>query len=111
MINKTVMGALAGIGVPVSFQTYDGNESVYITFFEYLQKGEDYSEDEEEITGHYIQVDVWSKGDYADIVNAAKEKLISAGFTRKSEYDLYEPDTKVYHHVIRLFYAENQIGG
>lgn len=106
MINKLIIDSLKPLGFPVAFQKYSGNESTYITFFEYLQKGEAFSENEEEGTGHYIQVDVWSKEDYMNLVKAVKEKLINAGFKRKDEHDLYESDTGIYHKCIRFFYLE-----
>lgn len=44
-------------------QHYSGNSPTYITFFTYLDKPQQHADDEELITGLYVQVDVWSKGD------------------------------------------------
>ena len=105
-INSTIITALQTLGVPVSFQSYKGTSTTYVTFFEYLQQGESFSEDQEEITGHYLQVDVWSKGNYESIVDQAKVLLKVAGFKRTNEIDLYETDTQTYHKGMRFFYAE-----
>ncbi|WP_432408638.1 hypothetical protein [Wukongibacter sp. M2B1] len=107
MINKLIKDTLKPLGIPVDFHKRKEKATTYITFFEYLQQGESFSDDDEETTGHYIQVDVWSKVNYNSIVTQVKELLGNVGFRRKSEYDLYEEETSVYHKVLRFFYVEN----
>jgi hypothetical protein len=102
-INQAVMTALKEIGVPVRFQTYTGTADSYITFFTYLEKPEQHADDEERITSYYVQVDVWSKGNYTDLVNAVHEKMLAAGFIKQNFYDLYEDDLKIYHKAMRFF--------
>ena len=102
-INQAVMTALKEIGVPVRFQTYTGTADSYITFFTYLEKPEQHADDEERITGYYVQVDVWSKGNYTDLDNAVHEKMLAAGFIKQNFYDLYEDDLKIYHKAMRFF--------
>ena len=67
-INQKVMAALQKIGVPVRFQTYTGTADTYITFFTYLDKPEGYADDVEYVNGYYVQVDVWSRADYTELV-------------------------------------------
>jgi NADPH-dependent glutamate synthase beta subunit-like oxidoreductase len=50
-----------------------------------------------------VQVDVWSKGNYTDLVNAVHEKMLAAGFIKQNFYDLYEDDLKIYHKAMRFF--------
>ena len=102
-INQKVMAALQKIGVPVRFQTYTGTADTYITFFTYLDKPEGYADDVEYVNGYYVQVDVWSKGNYTDLVNAVHEKMLAAGFIKQNFYDLYEDDLKIYHKAMRFF--------
>lgn len=102
-INKEILAALKDIEVPVSFQTYSGKEHTYITFFTYLNKPEQHADDKELITGHYIQIDIWSKGDYTELSKEVHEKMKAGGFTKTRFYDLYEEDLKVYHKVMRFF--------
>ncbi|AHM57239.1 hypothetical protein EAL2_c19580 [Peptoclostridium acidaminophilum DSM 3953] len=108
LINKLVIDILKPLGVPVGFQKYTGTAQTYITFHEYLQSGEEFEEDTEAFTGHYVQVDVWSKTDYTALVKNIKALLIIAGFKRLDEVDLYESDTGLYHKGIRLFYLESK---
>jgi len=105
-INARIIAALATLGIPVSFQTYKGTLTTYATFFIYLAQGEVWSEDVEDITGYYVQLDVWSKGDNTAVVALAKSLMLAAGFNRTNETDLYEIDTLTYHKGMRFFYAE-----
>ena len=102
-MNKLILTALKDIGVPVRFQTYTGSEESYITFFTYLDRPELHSDDKELITGNFIQIDVWSKRDYTDLVDLVHQNMIDAGFIKLNFYDLYETDTKTYHKVMRFF--------
>ena len=108
-MNTLIINTLKPIGVPVTFQNYAGKETTYITFFTYLEQGEEFADDEEIVTGHYIQVDVWSKGNYMEVVNEVKERMKQAGFRRRSEYELYEKDTKIFHKVLRFVYEEEEV--
>jgi hypothetical protein len=107
-LNKLIIDTLKPTGVPVLFQTYSGTAPTYITFFEYNQFGALHADDEEQETAHFIQVDVWSKGDYTAIVQQAKDLMTAAGFSRSTENELYEPDTKIYHKVLRFSYVEER---
>jgi hypothetical protein len=102
-INQLVMNALKGLDVPVGFQTTPIADT-YITFFCYLETGELYSDDTQQATGYYIQVDVWSKGNYTSLVEQVKSAMQNAGFSFLSAYDLYESDTATYHKVLRFYY-------
>lgn len=108
MIRSLIVDALKPLKVPVSFQKYSGKDDTYITFHEYLETGEEYEDDEERITAHYVQVDVWSKSDYTEIVKKVKENLIKIGFKRLNEIDLYEEDTKIYHKGLKFYYLEER---
>jgi hypothetical protein len=104
VINNKVIEALKSLNVPVSFQKYNGKQSTYITFFNYLEQGEQYADNEEKATGYYIQIDLWSKNDYTELVKSVKNAMKAAGFIRTSAADLFESDTKIYHKAMRFFY-------
>jgi hypothetical protein len=106
MINKIIMDTLKSLKIPVAFQKYSGKSETYITFHEYLATGEEYEDDEEALIGHYIQVDVWSKADYTNVVKNIKELLLKARFKRLNEIDIYEEDTKIYHKGLKFYYLE-----
>jgi len=102
-INGDILTALSSLSVPVQFQHYSGDANTYITFFTYLDKPEQHADDKELVTGYYVQVDVWSKGDYIDLVKEVHKRMTSAGFRKQNFYDLYEEDLKIYHKVMRFF--------
>jgi hypothetical protein len=104
-LNKLIIDTLKPVGVPVAFQTYSGTATTYITFFEYNQFSALNADDEERQTAHFIQVDIWSKGDYTSIVDQVKQRMKEAGFIRTTETELYEPETKIYHKVLRFSYV------
>lgn len=111
MMNKLIIDLLKPLNVPVSLQRYTGKADTYITFHEYFTSGEEYEDDEEVLTAHYIQVDVWSKVDYSEIVKKTKELLLKAGLKRLNEIDLYEEDTKIYHKGLKFYYLEEMESG
>lgn len=108
MISKILLDALKPLKIPVSFQKYSSKAKTYITFHEYLVSGEEYEDDVESLTAHYIQVDIWSKDDYTAIVKNVKELLFNVGFKRLNEIDLYEEETKIYHKGLKFYYLEER---
>jgi hypothetical protein len=104
-INKIIIDALIPLGVPVRFQTYEGNDTTYITFFSLNERGSLFVDDEENETDHSIQVDIWSNSDYTELVQNVKILLKENGFIRTSEVDLYEKDLKIYHKPIRFLFT------
>ena len=108
LINKVIIEALRPLKIPVSFQKYSGRSIEYITFHEYFQNGEEYEDDDESLTGHYVQVDVWSKGDYSNLVIQVKRLLSKKNFIRINEIDLYEEENRLYHKGLKFYYLENK---
>lgn len=104
MIDNLINDALKNLKVPVSFQKYNGKENTYITFFKYLEKGELYADNDEKVTGYYIQVDVWSKNDYSELVEKVKAAMKATEFIKTSAADLFDKETHMYHKVIRFVY-------
>ena len=100
-VHEEIMAALSDLGIPLRFQHYSGTELPYLTFFTYLEQGEQYYDDEEGITGAYLQLDLWSQGDYAALVDQIHQRMTAAGFLRRSFNDLYEQSTQLHHKVMR----------
>lgn len=89
-----------GVSVPVSFLYYKGHGEPYIT---YMQTDADssYSGDDE-LLGYadYYDFDIYSKGDYANIVKSVKALLKANDFVwqpSRSSADMFETDTGYYH--------------
>jgi len=104
MINKLIIESLKPLNIPFNFQKYSGEATEYITFHNYFTGGIAFDDDKESLTGNYLQVDIWSKGDYTEIVDKTRELLIDKGFKRLNEFDLYE--NEIYHKVMKFYYME-----
>lgn len=108
-LNSLIINTLKPINALVRFQSLwdsDLNPKSYVTFFEVNQQGSFYGDDEEKSTSYLIQVNVYSKTDYTNLVEQIKSLMKKAGFTRQMETETYENDTKYYHKIIRFYYEE-----
>lgn len=81
----------------------------YIEYTSYDEEGALYAEGEELAADYYIQVDIYSKGDYTALEDAIMEKMKSAGFARSGGADLYEDATELYHKAMRFIFSSNTI--
>lgn len=105
-MNKLIIDTLKPLNVPVEFQVYNGSNIPYLTFFTIDDKGELYADNEEIATGYYIQIDVFSKGSYTELVKKINKLMKKSGFTRRpSGPEGYEDNTKLYHKPLRFFFC------
>lgn len=104
MINERVVQALSQLSVPVHFRRYTGKSGQYITFFEYSGISQMDADDRERIHGHFVQVDIWSRMDYGELLSKVKRAMAAAGFSSKGDGpDMYEEETGLYHKPLRFF--------
>lgn len=104
-MNSTIMSAfknftIDGNKIPVAFLRYDGNSTSYVTFMQ-TDADEALSADDNLVNYvEYYDFDVYSKGNYTNIVEGIKLILEAHGFrwqpSRDSE-DMFEDDTGYYH--------------
>lgn len=105
-LNSLIINTLRPLGVPVAFLRYTGKKTTYITFFEFNQRSALSGDDAEKATAYSIQVDIWSQGNYLNLVKQVKEAMTQAGFRRTFEMDMYESDANYYHKVVRFSFAK-----
>lgn len=103
------MDTLNPLGVPVSFARYNNVGDTYIVFLEYNQASEMNADDEELITKHFFQVDIFSSGNYLQLVNDVRQRMKEAGFGRMFESETYDDDMKKFRKIMRFNY-ETKIG-
>jgi len=103
-LNQLILNTLNDVGSPVDYMSYSGSERTYITFFEYDQGAGLEADDKEQSTAHYIQIDIYSPGNFLSIVKNVKRKMKQAGFKKNFETEMYENDTKLYHKVLRFYF-------
>jgi hypothetical protein len=86
--------------IPVSFLNYNGKATTYITYQSISNSGTLSGDDE--IIGYidYYDFDIYSKGNYFNIVKEVKKIMKANGFVWQpsmSSEDMYEEDTGYYH--------------
>lgn len=89
-----------GVSIPVKFLKYDGKETTYVTYGE-TDEDNSYSGDDE-ILGYvsYYDFDIYSKGNYFNIVKKIKKIMKDNGFkyqSNRTSQEMYEADTGYYH--------------
>lgn len=93
------------VAIPVSFLRYNGNATTYITYNE--QDMNNVLSGDDKILGYvyYYDFDIYSKGNYLDIVESVKTLLKQNGFTfqpSRCSPDLFEDDTGYYHKTLNF---------
>ena len=99
-----------GVSIPVKFLRYNGKSTTYVTYME-TDINNSYSGDNE-ILGYvsYYDFDIYSKGNYFNIVEAVKSIMKNNGFIwqpSRTSQDMYEADTGYYHKTL-CFAIERQ---
>jgi hypothetical protein len=108
-IKTLVLTTLSTITPSVTFLKYDGEDACYITFFEYLNQGEGWAEDNEDQTGHYIQCDIWYTEDIGTLAEDMMNLFVAKDFTKKEIRDIgFDNETKRYHSIVSVFYLEQK---
>lgn len=108
-LNRLIMDTLKPLGVPVAFGNYNQTADTYIVFVEYNQASRMNANDDEIITKHFFQMDVFSTGNYLQLVKDVKRLMKEAGFGRMFESETYDTDMKMFRKILRFNY-ENEIG-
>ena len=109
-VNRKIMETLKPLedeGVPVRCLKYSGDKKKYVTFFIYSEKESEFEDDDAKLFESYIQVDIWSNGNYKELAKKVVKLMKSAGFIRRaSGMESYEEESQVYHKAIRFYFAE-----
>ncbi len=80
----------------------------YVTYTFIDEWGAEFAENKEIATNYSIQADVFSKGDYTELVEKIKEKMKENDFCRTSVNEFYETDTNLFHCVLRFTYTKER---
>lgn len=94
-----------GVEIPVYFMFYEGHGEPYVV---YMQQDADGSfSGDDELLGYvdYYDFDVYSKGNYFNIVESIKQKLKANGFVwqpSRTSQDFFETDTGYFHKTLNF---------
>lgn len=105
-----VSQTLSSVGVPIVFQAFPTGTTPpneYITFLEYSTNPYLEASDREITTERLIQVNVWSKGNYHNLVKQVRKMLENAGFERIFEFDApYSDGDSHFNKVLRFRFID-----
>lgn len=101
-----------GVKIPVSFMFYEGHGEPYIV---YMQQDADNSfSGDDDLLGYvmYYDFDVYSQGNYLEIIEELKRVLKEHGFIwqpSRSSIDMFETDTRYYHKTMNFAYMKEEV--
>lgn len=92
-----------GKKIPAEFITYTGKNKTYITYAFTDDDPALFAEDQEVSSVAYIDIDIFSSGNYLAIEKKIKEVMKANNFIRTgSSPDMYENDTGLYHKTLEF---------
>ena len=89
-----------GNTIPVAFARYFGKSTTYITYIHYDSDNSFSGDDELMGWVDYYDFDIYSKGNYLNVIESVKQILKENGFMfqpSRTSPDMYEDDTGYYH--------------
>lgn len=105
-LNAKIINALKPTGVPIAFSTYNNRASEYVIFNTYNEASFINADDVEQMTNYFIQVDVFSSGDYTTLVKQVDQLMREAGFGRMFASETYDDEAGKYRKIFRFSYLE-----
>lgn len=100
------------VQIPVSFMFYEGHGEPYVVYMQ--QDSNNSLSGDDKLIGYvdYYDFDVYSRGNYLNIIESLKDLLENNGFVwqpSRSSQDFFETDTGYYHKTLNfaIFKEEN----
>ncbi len=96
---------ISGTFIPIAFLNYTGSSNIYLTYYTWLDKPDNFHDDEHHAEITYATIDIFSKGNFKRVLKEVKNKLKENGFiwTDNGAED-FEKDTGYYHIPINFYY-------
>ena len=107
-MNALIIQTLRPLNVPVAFSTYNNTASQYIIFNTYNEASFYNADDEEQYTQYFVQVDVFSSGDYTNLVEQVDQLMREAGFGRMFASETYDDEAGKYRKIFRFSYIKRR---
>lgn len=94
--------------IPISFLNYTGKSDTYLTYYTWYEKPNNHYDDEYHAEIVYGTIDIFSKGNFKDILKQVKNKLNQNGFTwTDNGSESFEKDMGYYHVPVNFYYSGN----
>lgn len=98
--NAEIKQILSDLSVPIAFMYYKGNATTYVIYRETDKANSLGAEDNVVGWIAYYDIDIYSKGNYIDLMEQIRELLTGAGWTyqpSRDSFDMFETDTGYFH--------------
>ena len=105
-INK----ALEPLGIPVCHPPYSGAARTFLTYQYMGQAGNFYAESREAETGASFALDLFTDGEYMQLIRDIKALAEAANYTCVVDQEMYEQDTGLRHIAMTVTAAEEIYG-
>jgi hypothetical protein len=87
-----------GEQIPVNFLFYTGKSDSYLTYYTWQNTAKDFWDGMHHAETASVTIDVFSRKNFKNLVEAVKQKMIEGGFTwTDNAAETYEQDTKYFH--------------
>lgn len=86
----------------------DNTTAPYIEYEVLNEEGSLFAENEEIETNYRMQIDVFTKGSYTEIVKTIKNVMKENDFMKEFGGSLYEKDAKLFHYILRFNYESEE---
>ena len=94
-----------GKNIPIAFLNYTGKSDTYLTYYTWFDKPEDFYDDEHHAEVAYGTIDIFSKGNFKNILKQQKNKLKQNGFTwTDNGPETFERETGYYHVPVNFYH-------
>ncbi len=92
--------------IPIAFLSYTGKADTYLTYYTWQEQPENFYDDDYHAEISYGTIDIFSKGNFKDILKKVKNKLKENGFIwTDNGPESFERETGYYHIPVN-FYLE-----
>lgn len=86
----------------------DNTVAPYIEYEVISENGSLYAENEELYTTYMVQIDIFSEGNYKELVKEIKKVMKDNNFLKEFGGSLYEEKSKLFHYVLRFNYESEE---
>lgn len=86
----------------------DNTVAPYVEYEILNESGSIYAENEEIATNYKIQIDVFTKGNYTEIVKIIKNIMKENKFMKEFGGSLFEEKSKLFHYILRFNYESEE---
>ncbi len=109
-MNRLVMNALAPLEKPIHYVTAVNEDNEYIIINEFNTGAALIADDEEQTSNQIVQLDIFSNGNFLDLVEQTMHLMKQAGFVRTYEAPgEFDEDMKRFRKTIRFAYLNETI--